>query len=1220
MQDDFIAKGQPKYSKPTAGNAPTIPMPVYGIVKDNFDETRQGIIKVYVSDGTASDPNDRNNWKKAMPLGFYGKTNGDPPNTGFGTYKTNPSSYGVWHSPPDIGTKVVVIFVNGDPNFGYYLGGVYDPDAMHMIPAIAGAENVLMNSAEAGNYGGALVLPVTNLNNNSDEASSPSNYIDAPKPVHSYVASILNQQGLIRDPIRGVISSSSQREAASRVGWGVATPGRPIYEGGFDDTSIAAELSNDSTPATAYKVVARRGGHTIVMDDGDIIGRNQLVRIRSAMGHQITMSDDGQTLFIIHSNGQSYIELGKEGTVDIYSTNSFNVRTMGDLNLHADNNINIHAEKQLNIRAENIHVQSDGAYKLKVLKDYNEAIGGKLTSLVGGAYAVSAGGQASMVASAEAFVNGTKVNLNSGNPATTPEDVAAIKAFAHTDTLFDKQKGFMAAPGKLVTIASRAPAHTPWANAGQGVDVQVDLGATASLPEAPSAPLSDVNQAAAGAVSPNDTPAISSGAVQPSSAAVSGALDKNTTSVVLGSIAQDAAKSPQTAAAVSQGAGIVNAPDGSKTVVTGQYASTPQQLQTAGTLKPGSAPLIQSLVEQGKSVANAMPSTLFTGKPGAENLAALSNNVQAQAGAVTKNMQTAQTALTNAGVITGKESGSQIAGVIKSGATAGVDATIAAVKSTSGLGNIGSSISNTVKGAASGLTSGVGKALKAIGSGNLAGSIADGVTSGLGSLKNSLAGLASAKGLSSVTDAAKGVAASAFAAIKNSFPKLPAGKPVNIKEAAKAAAAQAETAAGTVAGAATNTLNALTGPASGLANAAKGAVSGLQNQMSGGAAALGKALPGAAPGGNAIQDFQKGAASVLGSPKPSLAGVISQVSGTVASLAGNAKTGAIAGAVSGIAGASQGGLAGALTQGVTGAVQGAISGQVNAVLDKATGGLATKVLNASTAINAITGITPSGAAGAFGPITAVTNAVTGSVAAVKSTIAGSVSSLASGLTNLPGGAGAAGALQNNIKGAAGAAAGALGAAAGKLGGSVSGLAGLASGIKDKATAALNNLKPPSLDAAAALSKSGLPAGLASQLESQISAIGSGGGVPISMPTIAVNTTNRAEISEATGALLGDPGIPTPQFGEVAESTVSTLQEAKKDRTDQLQEVGNAASAANSAYFKASKLGKKFDKLKVKLPPGDPKLQQAYDEYMAACVDYDDKDKAFRALRTKYGLD
>jgi hypothetical protein len=166
----------------------------------------------------------------------------------------------------------------------------------------------------------------------------------------------MQQQGILRDKYRGPISTSATREASSRVGWGVSTPGRPVYQGGLTDEDIASKL--DLEPEN-YRVVTRRGGHSLIMDDGDIIGRDQLIRLRTALGHQILMSDDGQMLSILHSNGQTYIELGKEGTVDIFATNSVNVRTQGDLNLHADNDLNLDA-KNININArENMTLNTD---------------------------------------------------------------------------------------------------------------------------------------------------------------------------------------------------------------------------------------------------------------------------------------------------------------------------------------------------------------------------------------------------------------------------------------------------------------------------------------------------------------------------------------------------------------------------------------------------------------------------------------------------------------------------------------------------------------------------------------------------------------------------------------------------------------------------------------------------------------------------------------------
>ena len=110
--------------------------------------------------------------------------------------------------------------------------------------------------------------------------------------------------------------------------FGISTPGRPIYEGGYDDTTIADAVKDDSIPDKNFKVVGRRGGHSVVLDDGDIAGKDQLMRFRTSSGHMIMMNDSIQSLFIIHANGQSYIELGREGTIDMYSTNSVNIRTI----------------------------------------------------------------------------------------------------------------------------------------------------------------------------------------------------------------------------------------------------------------------------------------------------------------------------------------------------------------------------------------------------------------------------------------------------------------------------------------------------------------------------------------------------------------------------------------------------------------------------------------------------------------------------------------------------------------------------------------------------------------------------------------------------------------------------------------------------------------------------------------------------------------------------
>ena len=246
-QDFFKPKGQLEASKPDSGGGVIRNTPTLAVVKNNIDSTRGGRIQVYLSDFGSPDSDDSSSWVTVSYMSpFFGATqpSGSNKSDDFGTYTQNPSSYGMWYSPPDIGSTVVCIFINGDPSYGYYIGSVLQPELLQMIPAIGSSENIVANAGEAAGLGGATKLPVTNINTNNSSITDDTSYLDAAKPIHSYSSSIYTQQGLIRDPIRGPISSSALRESPSRVGWGVSTPGRPIYQGGFTDENVLTEGVN----------------------------------------------------------------------------------------------------------------------------------------------------------------------------------------------------------------------------------------------------------------------------------------------------------------------------------------------------------------------------------------------------------------------------------------------------------------------------------------------------------------------------------------------------------------------------------------------------------------------------------------------------------------------------------------------------------------------------------------------------------------------------------------------------------------------------------------------------------------------------------------------------------------------------------------------------------------------------------------------------------------
>jgi hypothetical protein len=500
-------------------------------------------------------------------------------------------------------------------------------------------------------------------------------------------------------------------------------------------------------------MIGRTGGHSFVMDDGTLTGQDQLVRLRSSAGHQITMSDTGQTLFIIHSNGQSWIEMGKEGTIDIYSTNSFNVRTQGDLNLHADNNININAGKNLNLYADNIKQESKNDFTVRAGGSFSGYTMGTFSFKADASIALSAGADAGLTAGGVAALQGSKINLNSGaGPAAS--DVASLSIKTHVDTVFSKAVGWMnPAPTGLSSIVSRAPAHQPWVGSGKGADVSkqtptptpeaqqttpaVDT-ANASSPAAPETP-----------VTPNaiaTTPQASAGAA---SLSADGVTALSTQVASQAQAATDAAQAQ---------AGVINSASG----------ATTKMLEGAGTLMPGAGAQTAQLIKMGMPVAQALEGTL-TGAGGATSASALVTNVTAQAQAVQTMITKSATSLVGNGILTGKESSNaQVGGPILAATTFGIK-----------------TATDIFKGGSSAVAGGLGLKLPgslgsfsdSLAGGKSAGSLSESLSGGLAGLKTSLGGMidGAKDKAASTLDSLKGAAQQAFEKVESSFTALKGG-------------------------------------------------------------------------------------------------------------------------------------------------------------------------------------------------------------------------------------------------------------------------------------------------------------------------------------------------------------------------------------------------------------------------------------------------------------
>lgn len=485
-------RGRPQNYKLDRGGVPAEPGPFIGTVMNNVDPARSGRLQVYIEAFGTGDINDANKWVRVRYLPpFYGATpTGKTPSTGPGEYPGNQNSYGMWFTPPDIGVKVLCFFVNGDrTEGGYYVGVVPENGVSHMVPAIGAEANYIVgNKNQESYFADAPLLPVTEINTNNKELDNAGRFYDQAKPVHSVVASSMFQQGLNNDTERGPVRSSSQRESPSAV-FGISTPGVAVYQGGLTPADIREKLNAGEVKPADVGVIGRMGGHTLVMDDGDIDGNNQMFRLRTAKGHQITMNDTGNFLYIIHANGQTWIELGVEGTVDVFSTNSVNIRTQGDINLHADRDINMYAGRDFKVKA-NANISMEAVVNTTITAQADLKLYSKAT------IGIKADGTLALQSEGGSWAGGGSLTFKAGGidlngpAAPTVEAPTPLQKTKLDDTTFDNLKGWQVEKEKLESIVTRAPTHEPYPYHNKGVDVEVafEPGTPSPPPGAPPVP------------------------------------------------------------------------------------------------------------------------------------------------------------------------------------------------------------------------------------------------------------------------------------------------------------------------------------------------------------------------------------------------------------------------------------------------------------------------------------------------------------------------------------------------------------------------------------------------------------------------------------------------------------------------------------------------------------------------------------------------------------
>jgi hypothetical protein len=467
-------KKRPEWSDPF-GNPFTPTLGIYkGLVKKIDTGTRSGRLYVYVEGLSTTSSNDEAGWilvDYASP--FMGRTMG-PAAQGAATnvqndFANTQQSYGFFMTPPDIGNYVLCCFPDDNKQTGYWFACVNPALGKQMIPSIGGLPlnridpiSVPPSFQSVLRQGG--IYPVGEFNEN-DTTAFNSNWASRNlKPLHIPQFTRYFIQGLDTDTNgRGVISSSVQRDPINSVA-GFSTPGRPTNDPA-NDPNLNQKLSSGNFDPQEFVVRNRVGGHSLTMDDGDLRGNNNLVKLRTAAGHQILMNDTPgeEFMYIANSNGTAWIELTKEGDVLVYGQRDLSIRTRGNLMMHSDSLIQMNARGPIQMKSAALQVENQATIinSEQAFQAYTNSaslVGKSGVNLVGQKVGISGLGGVS--------IDGALVSLNSGGLGGAAQSLARgpskLNQYSMPDTTFVPGQGWTAVDGVLRSINYRVPTHEPY--------------------------------------------------------------------------------------------------------------------------------------------------------------------------------------------------------------------------------------------------------------------------------------------------------------------------------------------------------------------------------------------------------------------------------------------------------------------------------------------------------------------------------------------------------------------------------------------------------------------------------------------------------------------------------------------------------------------------------------------------------------------------------------
>jgi hypothetical protein len=651
MAKPYMGTKLPEFADPSKSDFPLTFSIYKGVIRKIDTGTRSGRVYVYIPEFGSDDSDDEKNWtlvSYASP--FSGVTQG-PLNAVSNDFYNTQQTYGFYMTPPDLGSMVLCCFPNGSRTEGYWFACINPNLSRYMVPAIGSVavDDIDRNTVPAdllpylkdGNR-----YPVGEWNQEITKGYTDADWINTPKPLHIPQTLRLITQGLDSDVLRGAITSSAQRDPVSAV-FGFSTPGRPIKTQDAKFTYTREQIISGNFNPDTLKVTTRVGGHSLTMDDGDLFGDNDLVRLKTAAGHQILMHDTAGFIYISNSEGTAWVELTKNGDILIYGQRDMSIRTQGNLMMHSDRNISfnaggsfkVHAGASINMQASTITNSAS-----QTLNFYGRQA--QLKS--GSSMSISAAGSMGINSGGSIGIQGGTISLNGGGGGAGSAPPNPLPEFNLPDAVFTST-GWTVETQILRSINNKVPTHEPYIRGNISAAIQQQQAAAEAAANNQTNVLGDVITSQTVDTAAGTNQAITEPVPNP--APTSAYIIQTEPSQELGILNKDDLRAYMAQVGNNSG-GVYDTQDSQG--YQGKYQLGASALAELGYVNPGTPQTPEALSNPNN----------WTGRNGVYSAADFRASSEIQDLAMYEHTQNNYAALQNAGVITNKSTTDQVAGFL----------------------------------------------------------------------------------------------------------------------------------------------------------------------------------------------------------------------------------------------------------------------------------------------------------------------------------------------------------------------------------------------------------------------------------------------------------------------------------------------------------------------------------------------------------------------------